>query len=151
MSDGEPTPQAIESNTTPEPTEPAAAGPKVVRRVVCSYQLGWLPGDWLQTWRRLDRVLARAELNVKATLAPLEDLPEDTDILVVPPELREAARGVARPGMPILVTPASSAAGAFAELVTRLQAGTDFTAEKVDAADKDKPKIVTYRGHTLLD
>jgi hypothetical protein len=53
--------------------------------------------------------------------------------------------------MPILVTPASSAAGAFSELVTRLQAGTDFTAEKVDAADKDKPKIVTYRGHTLLD
>src|SRR5437868_333799 len=25
-------------------------GPKLVRRVVCSYRLGWLPGDWLQTW-----------------------------------------------------------------------------------------------------
>src|SRR5882672_9466464 len=51
---------------------------KVVRRVVVSYRMGWLPGDWLQTWRRLDRVLARANLKVKATLAPLEDLPEDT-------------------------------------------------------------------------
>ncbi|HTD79440.1 MAG TPA: hypothetical protein VK898_17505, partial [Chloroflexota bacterium] len=136
-----------------EPAEATEAGkrPIVVRRVVCSYRLGWLPGDWLQTWRRLDRVFARANLKVKATLAPLEDLPKDTDILVVPPDLREAAREAAPPGTPILVTPASAAAGAFAELVSRLEAGTDFTAEKVDPADKDKPKIVSYRGHTLID
>ncbi len=125
--------------------------PRLVRRVVCSYRLGWLPGDWLQTWRRLDRVFARANLRVKATLAPLEDLPEDTDILVVPPDLRDDARGAVKPGTPILVTPASAAAGAFAELVKRLEAGTDFTAERVDPNDKDKPKIVSYRGHTLLD
>jgi hypothetical protein len=129
----------------------AAPGPKMVRRVVCSYRLGWLPGDWLQTWRRLDRVFARAELKVKATLAPLEDLPADTDILVVPPELREAAREAALPNTPILVTPAAAAAGAFADLVSRLQVGTEFTAERLDPADKDKPKIVSYRGHTLLD
>src|SRR6266487_820391 len=108
------------------PTEEAAPGPKMVRRVVCSYKLGWLPGDWLQTWRRLDRVFARANLKVKATLAPLEDLPQDTDILVVPPDLREAAREAAPAGTPILVTPAAAAAGAFNELVTRLQAGVEF-------------------------
>lgn len=147
----------LEPTVIAEPSpEPATApetevGPKLIRRVVVSYRMGWLPGDWLQTWRRLDRVLARANLKVKATLAPLEDLPEDTDILVVPPDLRDAARESARPGTPILVTPASAAAGAFAELVTRLEAGGDFTAEKVDPADKDKPKIVSYRGHTLLD
>src|SRR5207253_10482326 len=97
-------------------------GPKLIGRVVVSYRMGWLPGDWLQTWRRLDRVLARANLKVKATLAPLEDLPEDTDILVVPPDLRDAARERARLGTPILVTPASAAAGAFNELVARLEA-----------------------------
>ena len=130
----------------------AANGPKVVKRVVCSYQLGWLPGDWLQTWRRLDRVFARANLRVKATLAPLEDLPEDTDILVVPPELRDEAKAAAPEGTPILVTPASAAAGAFAELVARLEAGTDFTAEKVDPEEeKSKPRIVSYRGHTIID
>lgn len=123
----------------------------MVRRVVCSYRLGWLPGEWLQTWRRLDRVLARAGLRVKATLAPLEDLPEDTDILVVPPDLRDDARTTARPGTPILVTPASAAAGAFAELVTRLQAGTQFTAERLSADEQEAPKVVSYRGHTLLD
>ena len=158
-SDDNPT-QALETSEVAETTrdqeraaEPAEAvsGPKVVRRVVCSYRLGWLPGDWLQTWRRLDRVFARTNLKVKATLAPLEDLPQDTDILVVPPELRDAAREAAPPGTPILVTPASAAAGAFADLVSRLEAGTDFTADKVDPAEKDKPKIVSYRGHTLID
>jgi hypothetical protein len=123
----------------------------MVRRVVCSYKLGWLPGDWLQTWRRLDRVFARADLKVKATLAPLEALPTDTDILVVPPDLREAAREAVPPGTPILVTPPSAAAGAFADLVRRLEAGAEFTAEHLNAADKAAPKIVSYRGHTLLD
>jgi hypothetical protein len=126
--------------------------PTLVKRVVCSYHLGWLPGEWLQTWRRLDRVFARANLRVKATLAPLEDLPADTDILVVPPELRDDAREAVPVGTPILVTPASAAAGAFAELVARLEAGTDFTAEKFDPeVEKTKPKIVSYRGHTIID
>src|SRR5262245_53886738 len=107
-------PGAIDDAPTQAPSE-AAKEPTLVRRVVCSYRLGWLPGDWLQTWRRLDRVFARANLRVKATLAPLEDLPEDTDILVVPPDLREDARNAVKPGTPILVTPASAAAGAFAE------------------------------------
>jgi hypothetical protein len=129
----------------------ARPAPKMIRRVVCSYKLGWLPGDWLQTWRRLDRVFARADLKVKATLAPLEDLPADTDILVVPPDLREVAREAVPPGTPILVTPASAAAGAFADLVSRLEAGTEFTAERLDPAEKGKPKIVSYRGHMLID
>jgi len=148
LPDSSESPSVAESSGETAPTD---AGPKMVRRVVCAYRMGWLPGDWLQTWRRLDRTLARVNLKVKATLAPLEDLPEDTDILVVPPDLREAARESAKPGIPILVTPASAAAGAFNDLVARLQAGTEFTAEQIDPADKDKPKIVSYRGHTLLD
>jgi hypothetical protein len=123
-----------------------------VRRVVVSYRLGWLPGEWLQAWRRLDRVFARANLRVKATLAPLEDLPEDTDILVVAPDLREAANNAVPEGTPILVMPASAAAGAFTELVTKLEQGTEFTAEKFDPDEEaQKPKIVTYRGHTIVD
>lgn len=110
------------------PETPATTEPKSVRRVVCAYRLGSLPGEWLRTWRRLERVLAAANLQVQASLAPLEDLPPDTDLLVVSPELRELARETARPGTPILVTPASSAAGAFEDLVRRLKAG-ELTAE----------------------
>jgi hypothetical protein len=147
-------PEEVEDSATSTDSEAAVVEkePTVVKRVVCSYHLGWLPGEWLQTWRRLDRVFYRANLRVKATLAPLEDLPSDTDILVVPPELRDDAREAVPPGTPILVTPASAAAGAFAELVARLEAGTDFTAEKFDPeVEKSKPKIVSYRGHTILD
>jgi len=43
------------------------------------------------------------------------------------------------------------AAGAFADLVARLEAGTEFTAEHIDPADKDAPNIVSYRGHTLIE
>ena len=115
------------------------------------YRLGWLPGAWLQTWRRLDRTLQRAGFKVKATLAPLEELPEDTDILVVPPELREAAREVTQSTVPVLVTTPAAAPAAFADLVKRLEAGTELFAERTDPAEAGAPKIVTYRGSTLLD
>ncbi len=124
----------------------------MITRIVVGYRLGFLPGEWLQTWRRLDRVLNRAQLKVKATLSPLEELPEDTGILVVPPDLREAARDAAVPGTPILVTPASSAAGAFADLVARLEAGTEVRAEKFDPDEvAAAPKIVSYTGYTRID
>ena len=125
--------------------------PRRVRRVVVSYQLGWLPGEWLQAWRRLDRLMARAGLNVKATLAPLEDLPEDTDVVVIPPELREAARAATAPGTLLLVVPAAATAAAFNDLVNRLEAGTELQAERVDPSSAHAPKIVSYRGHTRID
>jgi hypothetical protein len=137
--------------STAEVSEKTKKEPRLVRRVVCGYRLGFLPGEWLQTWRRLDRVLQRAELKVKATLSPLEELPEDTDILVVPPDLREAANEAAPPGTPILVTPAFAAAGAFSDLVKRLEAGTELTAERIDPEEAAGPKIVSYRGHTRID
>ncbi|MGI9148043.1 MAG: hypothetical protein ACR2IK_16070 [Chloroflexota bacterium] len=130
--DGLPTTDEPEPAHVDQP-ETVAPGPRRVRRIVCSYRLGWLPGDWLRTWRRLERVLAEAGLEVQATLAPLEDLPADTDILVVPPDLREAARAAALPNTRILVTPATAAAGAFADLVSRLEAGAEFSAERVAA------------------
>jgi hypothetical protein len=126
--------------------------PRTVRRVVCGYRQGFLPGEWLQTWRRLQRVLQRACFEVKTTLAPLDQLPEDTDILVVPPELREAGRESVPPGTPILVTTAAAAAGAFADLVQRLEAGVELSADRFDPHTlASRPRIVTYRGQTLLD
>ncbi len=142
---------ADEPDSVPSEHDEGAERPRLVRRVVCGYRMGFLPGEWLQTWRRLERVLQRADLKVKATLSPLEELPEDTDILVVPPDLREAAREAAKPGTPILVTPAAAAAGAFAELVKRLEAGSELTAERITPEDREGPKIVSYRGHTRLD
>jgi len=149
MADGEAEEEQAESEAAPESeSEPHA---RLITRVVVGYRLGFLPGEWLQTWRRLDRALARANLKVKATLAPLEELPEDTGILVVPPDLREAAREAATPGTPILVPPANAAAGAFNDLVARLEAGTDLRAEKISEEEAAGPKIVSYTGYTRND
>lgn len=140
-------------------TSPSAGGhasttgqPRLVRRVVCGYRTESLPGEWLQTWRRLDRLMQRSGFDVKVTLDPLEALPADTDILVVPPELRQDAYAVLAPGVPLLVTPAAAAAGAFADMVRRLEAGTELFAERLDPLEEaNKPRLVTYRGQTRLD
>jgi len=156
--DAEPGPEAApapetapEPETTPKPEEPEEPKARLITRVVVGYRLGFLPGEWLQTWRRLDRALARANLKVKATLAPLEEIPEDTGILVVPPDLREAAREAVPPGTPILVTPANAAAGAFNDLVARLEAGTDLRADKISEEEAQGPKIVSYTGYVRND
>jgi hypothetical protein len=129
----------------------ASDAPRVVRRIVCGYGLASLPGEWLQTWRRLDRLLKRTGFKVRASLSPLEELPDDTDILVVPPELREAGRASAAPGTPLLVTTPRAAADAFADLIQRLEAGTELAAERIAPDEPQGPRIVTYRGSTRLD
>src|SRR6476660_8189687 len=89
-------------------------GPRLVRKIVCGYRQGFLPGEWLQTWRRLDRLLGRSGFKVKALLEPLEDLPADVDLIVVDPALRAAAEAVIPPGTPVVLTIPPTAASDFA-------------------------------------
>ena len=128
-----------------------STAPRLVRRIVCAYRLGILPGDWLQTWRRLDRLLARSGLNVKAVLEPLEELPADIDLLVVPPDLHEAALAAVPADVPVLPTTPATAADDFAGLIRALEAGTELTAERVDPSAPEGPKVVTYRGGLRID
>lgn len=125
--------------------------PRTVRKIVCAYRLGVLPGEWLQTWRRLDRLLGRSGFKVKALLEPLEELPADADLVVVEPALREAAEAAAPPGVSLLLTTPPTAAADFAELVRRLEAGTELVAERVDPSTAGGPTIVTYRGGLRID
>jgi hypothetical protein len=124
--------------------------PRLVRRIVCVYRLGVLPGDWLQTWRRLDRLLDRSGFKVKVLLDPLEDLPADVDLVVAPAEMRELAEAAAPPGVQVLATIPPTAAEDFAALVRRLEAGAELTAERTDPSS-DSPTIVTYRGGLRID
>jgi hypothetical protein len=137
-----------------DPGEARAAdrpAPRVVRKIVCAYRTGVLPGEWLQTWRRLDRLLIRSGFKVKALLEPLEDLPADADLIVVSADLREAAEDVVPSGVPLLLTTPPTAASDFADLVRRLETGTELTAERVDPSEAAGPNIVTYRGGLRID
>jgi hypothetical protein len=125
--------------------------PRLVRRIACGYRLGTLPGDWLQTWRRLDRLLARSGFKVRVVLEPLEELPADVDLLVVPPDLADVALSTVQPGVPIVVTTPAGAADDFAALVQRLEVGAELTAERADPAAPETPNVVTYRGSVRLD
>ena len=135
----------------PDVSDAERPAPRVVRKIVCAYRLGVLPGAWLQTWRRLDRLLDRSGLKVKALLEPLDDLPSDADLVVVEPELKEAAEAVVPAGVLLLVTTPPTAATDFADLVRRLEAGSELTAERVDPSDAAGPTIVTYRGGLRID
>jgi hypothetical protein len=128
---------------------PEQGPPRVVRRIVCGYEPGLLAGDWLQAWRRLRHVLDRADLAVPGTLAPLDDLPDDTDVLIVPPELVEAAR-LAAPTAHLIATTAAAAAAGFDTLAAALVAGVDLTATRSPAPARDT-RVVNYRGPSRLD
>ncbi|MFN8524690.1 MAG: hypothetical protein U0821_16455 [Chloroflexota bacterium] len=127
----------------------AAEGPRVIRRAACVYSAGALPGDWLQTWRRLDRLVGRSGLDVKVTLEPLDALPAEVDLLVAPPELEGAARTAAGAEVEVLVTSPSGAAFAFDELMRELLEGQRIVAPR--AASGTTPHIVTYRGSQRID
>jgi hypothetical protein len=123
----------------------------VLRRIVCAYRLGLLPGDWLQTWRRLDRLMERSGFKVKVALEPLEDLPEGVDLLVIPADLRAAAEATVPPGVPMVLTTPRTAAEDFAALMRRLEAGTELRAERTDPSAANSPTVVTYRGGLRID
>lgn len=72
-----------------------SAGGAGVRRIVCGYRDGELPGRWLQVYRRLSGTLDRARLPVRAGLAPLGAVPPDAGILIVPADLAAEAAALA--------------------------------------------------------
>jgi len=137
--------EPAESVSDPQPS------PRLVRKIVCAYQPGIMSGDWLQTWRRLDRLLDRSGFKVKALMEPLDDLPADADLVVVTPDLQEAAEAVVQPGVQVLPTTPQAAASVFAHLIERLTAGTELTAERTTLAERNGPTIVTYRGSQRID
>jgi hypothetical protein len=114
---------------------------RLVREIVCVFS-GELPTAWLAVFHRFEKRIERAGLQVRVRLAPLEDLPERFDILVVPPELRERARPLAA-GATVLVATRLDAARVADDLVLEIERADAIYAEK---ADPNAPKIVTHRG-----
>lgn len=113
-----------------------------VRTVVCAYSVAELPASWVQVFRRCERAFARAQLDVRVRLYPLEDLPESYEVLIVAPELRDRAAAVAR-GARVITATREDALAAVTELIREIERGETLTAGRVRPG---APRVVLVRG-----
>jgi len=121
-------------------------GRQLVRTIVCAYIQAELPTPWLAIFHRFERVMEKARLKIRVRLFPLEALPESFEVLVVPPELQEAAEAL-QTGARLIVTTRAEAPAAAAELLREIERGETLYAEKVRPGE---PKIMTHRGGDIL-
>lgn len=120
--------------------------PQLIRTIVCAYTQAELPTPWLAIFHRFERTMAKAGLRIRVRLFPLEALPESFEVLVVPPELREAAASL-QAGARLIVTTRAEAAAAADVLLREIERGEALYAEKVRPGE---PKIMTHRGGDIL-
>ncbi|MDE3113419.1 MAG: hypothetical protein KGN00_03955 [Chloroflexota bacterium] len=113
-----------------------------VRTVVCAYSREELPTSWLQVFRRFERAFEKAKLDVRVRLDPLEDLPDDFEILVVPARLRRRADELAQRARVVPVS-RETAAGAAGALIAEIERGD---ALRADALRSEAPRAVHVRG-----
>ena len=119
---------------------------QLVRTIVCAYTQAELPTPWLAIFHRFERVMEKAGLKVRVRLFPLEALPETFEVLVVPPELQEAAAGL-QTGARLVVTSRADAPAAAARLLAEIEQGETLYADRVQPGE---PKIMTHRGNEIL-
>ena len=121
-------------------------GPRLVRTIVCAFTQAELPTPWLAIFHRFERTIEKAGLRIRVRLFPLEALPESFEILVVPPELREAAVRLQTRAR-VIVTSRADAAAAADALLREIERGETLYADKVRPGE---PKIMTHRGGDIL-
>jgi hypothetical protein len=119
---------------------------RLIRTIVCAYTQAELPTPWLAIFHRFERTIAKAGLRIRVRLFPLEELPETFEVLVVPPELQEAAAAL-QTSARIIVTTRPEAAAAVDGLLREIEGGETLYAEKVRPGE---PKIMTHRGGDIL-
>jgi hypothetical protein len=119
---------------------------RLVRTIVCAYTQAELPTPWLAIFHRFERTMQKAGLRIRVRLFPLEELPESFEILVVPPELQEAAEAL-QTSARIIVTSRPEAAAAADALLREIERGETLYAEQIRPGE---PKIMTHRGGDIL-
>jgi hypothetical protein len=119
---------------------------RLVQTIVCAYTQAELPTPWLAIFHRFERVMEKAGLRIRVRLFPLEALPESFEVLVVPPELGDAAQAL-QTGARLIVTSRPQAPAAADLLLREIERGETLYAEKVRPGE---PKIMTHRGGDTL-
>lgn len=136
----------------------AASSPRLVKKIVVTYELSALPPALIRSFSLLRRKLERAGFKIDVLMRPLSQLPPDTDVLFVPIDMQEVAQQAASEGMYLLpfdIT--TSHQPVFDTLLQQLQTGTEFYAllaeKKRDRDDSGEPRgiMMRYRGHEKID
>lgn len=128
------------------PTAAPQPEARVIRTVVCAFSRDELPADDLQVFRRFEHSMKKAGLDVRVRLEPIEQLPEEVDVLVVSPALESRAQRLAGDAI-VMVTTRQTAAGAADRLLAEIARGFPITAAK---KDPNAPNIVRRRGYEVL-
>jgi hypothetical protein len=119
---------------------------RLVRTIVCAFTQAELPTPWLAIFHRFERTMEKAGLRIRVRLFPLEALPESYEVLVVPPELADAAAAIQTDAR-VIVTSRAEAPAAADALLREIELGETLYAEKVRPGE---PKIMTHRGGDIL-
>ena len=119
---------------------------RVIRTVVCAFSRDELPADDVQVFRRFEHSMKKAGLDVRVRLEPIEELPEQLDVLVVSTALEKKAEAVAGDAI-VMVTTRQTAAEAADRLLAEIARGYPITAAK---KDPNAPIIVRRRGYEIL-
>jgi len=133
-----------EGSGTPSATPQPEA--RVIRTVVCAFSRDELPADDLQVFRRFEHSMKKAGLDVRVRLEPIEQLPEQFDVLVVSPALERRANQVGGDAI-VMVTTRQTAASAADRLLAEIARGYPITAAR---KDPNAPHIVRRRGYEVL-
>jgi mannitol-specific phosphotransferase system IIBC component len=125
--------------------------PRLIRTIGFVYALDYMPAPLLVGYNQLRRKVERAGFQIEVSLVPLNDLPDDLDILFVPAALETAARQ-AVPGKWTIAVESYLNHPSYNALVERLAEGREIRALRTaEIPPAHGNVILRYRGNVRID
>jgi len=126
--------------------------PKLIRKIGFGYRLDFMPASLIVGYHQFAKKIEQAGFKIHVSLIPLHEINSDWDLVLVPAEFeREVA--MLLPSERIIGLEEFINPPLYADLVKRLEEGTEIFAERIDPnqAKGDEGATVRYRGYERLD
>jgi mannitol-specific phosphotransferase system IIBC component len=126
--------------------------PRVVEKIVFGYERA-VPAALLVGFEQLKHKLKRAGLNVRVTFLPLDNLPDDVDVLLVTEDAIVAARRHA-PNAELIALQQYRNSPEYSMLVSQLQEGVELrvkTGNDDTGTASEQSQTVKYRGYRRVE
>jgi mannitol-specific phosphotransferase system IIBC component len=123
--------------------------PVAIKRIVFVYSVDHFPGGLIVAHHYLQGKLVRAGYDIAVMLAPLHDMPTEADIVLSPPDLADAAQGIAPHA--VHVTLDSFARHPFFDLLIERLVDGVWTAARMQERPAGQGELRTYRGYERVE